>query len=48
VDLSRVDEIGFGDLTPGSGHGTGGYSDVAWIEVYGKPVKREGVAPSNE
>jgi hypothetical protein len=44
VDLSKVDEIGFGDLTPGSGHGTGGYSDVAWIEVYGKPVKREATA----
>src|SRR5712671_1874650 len=44
VDLSKVDEIGFGDLTPGSGHGTGGYSDVAWIEIYGKPVKREATA----
>ena len=41
VDLSKVDSIGFADLTPGSGHGTGGYSDVAWIEVYGKPVKRD-------
>jgi len=41
VDLSKVDEIGFADLTPGSGHGTGGYSDVAWIEVYGKSVKRD-------
>ena len=41
VDLSRVDGIGFADLSPGSGHGTGGYSDVAWIEVYGKPVKRD-------
>src|SRR5580658_9497582 len=41
VDLSKVDAIGFADLTPGSGHGTGGYSDVGWIEVYGKPVKRE-------
>ena len=41
VDLSKVDEIGFADLTPGSGHGTGGYSDVAWIEVYGKAVKRD-------
>lgn len=46
VDLSRVDEVGFADLTPGSGHGTGGYSDVAWIEVYGKPVKRE-AAPAS-
>ena len=41
VDLSKVDAVGFADLTPGSGHGTGGYSDVGWIEVYGKPVKRD-------
>jgi len=41
VDLRKVDAVGFADLTPGSGHGTGGYSDVAWIEVYGKPVKRD-------
>lgn len=40
-DLSKVDEIGFTDLMPGSGHGQGGWSDVAKIEVYGKPVKRE-------
>jgi len=40
VDLSKVDEFGFVDLTPGSGHGSGGYSDVGWIEVYGKPVPR--------
>ena len=39
-DLTRVDEIGFADLIPGSGHGPGGWSDVAAIEVYGKPVKR--------
>jgi hypothetical protein len=47
VDLSKVDAIGFADLTPGSGHGTGGYADVAWIEVYGKPVKRDASGPSN-
>ncbi len=47
VDLSKVDAIGFADLSPGSGHGTGGYSDVAWIEVYGKPVKRDATGPSN-
>ena len=41
VDLSKVDAVGFADLMPGSGHGSGGYSDVAWIEVYGKPVKRD-------
>ena len=39
-DLSKVDEIGFVDLTPGSGHGAGGWSDVATIEVYGKKVPR--------
>ena len=44
VDLSKVDQIGFADLTPGSGHGIGGFSDVAWIEVYGKPVPREAAA----
>ena len=39
-DLTKVDEIGFVDLMPGSGHGPGGWVDVAAIEVYGKPVKR--------
>jgi hypothetical protein len=42
VDLSKVDEIGFADLMPGSGHGPGGWSDVAQIEVYGKGVPRTG------
>jgi hypothetical protein len=40
VDLSKVNEIGFADLMPGSGHGPGGWVDVAQIEVYGKPVAR--------
>jgi hypothetical protein len=40
-DLSKVDEVGFTDLMAGSGHGPGGWSDVAAFEVYGKPVKRE-------
>jgi hypothetical protein len=39
-DLSKVDEIGFVDLTPGSGHGPGGWIDVAAIEVFAKPIKR--------
>jgi hypothetical protein len=39
-DLTKVDEIGFTDLMAGSGRGKGGWSDVAQIEVYGKPVKR--------
>jgi hypothetical protein len=40
VDLSKVDEIGFADLMPGSGHGPGGWSDVAQVEVYGKSIAR--------
>jgi hypothetical protein len=39
-DLRKVDEVGFADLFPGSGHGPGGYANVARIEVYGRPVKR--------
>jgi hypothetical protein len=39
-DLGRVDEVGFADLLPGSGHGWGGFVNVARIEVYGRPVKR--------
>jgi hypothetical protein len=39
-DLHKVDEIGFADLMPGSGHGAGGYVNVGRIEVYGTPVKR--------
>jgi len=40
-DLSKVDEVGFVDLMPGSGHGPGGWSDVAGIEVYAASVKRQ-------
>jgi hypothetical protein len=39
-DLTRVDEVGFADLLPGSGHGPGGYVNVGRIEVYGNAVKR--------
>jgi hypothetical protein len=39
-DLTKVDEVGFADLLPGSGHGPGGYVNVGRIEVYGKPVRR--------
>ena len=39
-DLSRVDEVGFADLLPGSGHGWGGFVNVARLEVYGTPVTR--------
>ena len=40
VDLSKVEEIGFADLMPSSGHGPGGWSDVAQFEVYAKSVPR--------
>ena len=42
IDLSKVDEVGFVDLMPGSGHGPGGWVDVAQIEIYGKTVPRGG------
>jgi len=40
-DLSNVEEIGFADLTQGTGHGWGGFVNVGKIEVYGKPVARK-------
>jgi hypothetical protein len=39
-DLSKVDEVGFADLLPGSGHGWGGFVNVSRIEVYGRAVSR--------
>ncbi len=44
ADLSRVDEIGWVDLTAGNGHGQGGWAGVGKIEVYGKAVARSGAA----
>ena len=40
-DLGKVEEFGFTDLMPGSGHGPGGWSDLAWFEIYGKSVPRD-------
>lgn len=40
IDLSKIDEIGFADLIPASGHGPGGWFDVGQIEVYGKSAAR--------
>jgi len=45
-DLSKVDEVGFADLMPGSGHGTGGYIELGTIEVYGKSVPRTAATSS--
>ena len=38
-DLSRVDEIGFADLMPGSGHGTGGYIQLGLSRCTAKPFR---------
>jgi hypothetical protein len=40
VDLSRVDEVGFVDLAPAGGHGSSGWANISWIEVYAKAVTR--------
>lgn len=45
-DLSRVDEVGFVDLMPGSGHGTGGYIHVHTFQVYGRAVPRTATTSS--
>jgi hypothetical protein len=39
-DLTQVEEVGFADIVPGTGHGWGGFVNVGRIEVYGKPVPR--------
>ncbi|MEI9814576.1 MAG: hypothetical protein WDO18_18875 [Acidobacteriota bacterium] len=41
ADLTAIDEIGFVDLMPGSGHGPGGWADVAQIEVFANSKPRE-------
>jgi len=41
ADLSSIDEFGFADLLAGSGHGPGGWGDVAQIEVYANSKARE-------
>ena len=46
VDLSRVDEVGFVDLMPASGHGTGGYIHISQFQVYGRAVPRGASASS--
>ncbi len=41
VDISKVDEIGWSDLTQGSGHGVqAGSSRVDWIELHARKVPR--------
>ncbi len=39
-NLTKVDEVGFADLMPGTGHGSGGWVNVGHIEVYGRLVPR--------
>ncbi len=40
LDLTKVDEIGFMDPAPASGHGAGGWFDVGFVEVYSKSTPR--------
>ena len=39
-DLTRIDEIGFADLSPGGGHGVSGAFNLSTVELYAKPVPR--------
>jgi hypothetical protein len=39
-DLSRVDEVGFANLSPGGGHGNAGWSNISTVEVYAAAVPR--------
>ena len=41
-DLSKVDEVGYFDVIPGSGTPVGGWVAMAAFEVWGQAVKREG------
>lgn len=41
LDLTHVDQVGWTDMHPGISHGSGGYANVGWIEVYGKLVPRQ-------
>jgi hypothetical protein len=46
-DLSKVEEIGWTDLTIGNGRGTAGWVYVGKIEVFGKLVQRTLSAPAS-
>ncbi len=39
-DLTKVDEVRYADLMPGSGHGFGGWASLGPIAIYGTPVGR--------
>jgi hypothetical protein len=39
-DLSRVDEVGFANLSPSGGHGNSGWANISTVEVYAAAVPR--------
>jgi hypothetical protein len=39
-DLSRVDEVGFANLSPSGGHGDSGWANISTVEVYAAAVPR--------
>ena len=41
-DFSRVDEIGWADLSPGGGHNSAGWTNVSHLELWAKAVPRAG------
>lgn len=39
-DLSRVDEVGFANLSAGGGHGFAGWSNISTLEIYANSTSR--------
>ena len=40
LDLSRVDEVGFANLSAGGGHGFAGWSNISTLEVFSNSITR--------
>ncbi len=40
IDLSRVDEVGFANLSAGGGHGFAGWSNISTLEIYADSISR--------
>jgi hypothetical protein len=40
LDLSRVDEVGFANLSAGGGHGFAGWSNISTLEVFANSITR--------
>ena len=40
LDLNRVDEVGFANLSAGGGHGFAGWSNISTVEIYANSTSR--------